>query len=133
MEFQRVNISGGSSFEEVAGYSRIVKADPFVFVSGTTAVTPEGTVYGEGDPYAQAKYIFTKLVKLLEENGVSKEEVVKVNIWATSSSYNMEITKAYSEFFKESRPCCTWIGIKDLNRPTQLVEIEMQALIGAKL
>lgn len=47
MEFQRVNISGGSSFEEVAGYSRIVKADPFVFVSGTTAVTPEGTVYGE--------------------------------------------------------------------------------------
>lgn len=41
MEFQRVNISGGSSFEEVAGYSRIVKADPFVFVSGTTAVTPE--------------------------------------------------------------------------------------------
>ena len=43
MEFQRVNISGGSSFEEVAGYSRIVKADPFVFVSGTTAVTPEGT------------------------------------------------------------------------------------------
>ena len=127
MEFQRVNISGGSSFEEVAGYSRIVKADPFVFVSGTTAVTPEGTVYGEGDPYAQAKYIFTKLVKLLEENGVSKEEVVKVNIWATSSSYNMEITKAYSEFFKESRPCCTWIGIKELNRPTQLVEIEMQA------
>ena len=125
MEFQRVNISGGSSFEEVAGYSRIVKADPFVFVSGTTAVTPEGTVYGEGDPYAQAK--------LLEENGVSKEEVVKVNIWATSSSYNMEITKAYSEFFKESRPCCTWIGIKELNRPTQLVEIEMQALIGAKL
>ena len=48
MEFQRVNISGGSSFEEVAGYSRIVKADPFVFVSGTTAVTPEvctGKVY----------------------------------------------------------------------------------------
>ena len=45
----------------------------------------------------------------------------------------MEITKAYSEFFKESRPCCTWIGIKELNRPTQLVEIEMQALIGAKL
>ncbi|MCI7493817.1 MAG: hypothetical protein MSA74_00215 [Ruminococcus sp.] len=58
---------------------------------------------------------------------------MKVNIWATSSSYNMEITKAYSEFFKESRPCCTWIGIKELNRPTQLVEIEMQALIGAKL
>ena len=89
--------------------------------------------YAQKRHRGRLRYIFTKLVKLLEENGVSKEEVVKVNIWATSSSYNMEITKAYSEFFKESRPCCTWIGIKELNRPTQLVEIEMQALIGAKL
>ena len=133
MDFKRKNIHGGAAFEDVAGYSRIVIAGPFVYVSGTTAVTPEGTVYGEGSPYEQAKYIFTKLVKLLEENGVKKEEVVKVNIYATSSSYNGEITKAYSEFFKESRPCCTWLGIKELNRPTQLVEIEMQAIIGAAL
>jgi enamine deaminase RidA (YjgF/YER057c/UK114 family) len=132
MEFKRENIKGGSAYEDVAGYSRVVKAGPFVYVSGTTSVTPEGTVYGEGDPYEQAKYIFTKLVKLLEDNGVSREEVVKVNIFATSSSYNNEITKAYSEYFKESRPCCTWIGIKELNRPSQLVEIEMQAIIGAK-
>ena len=131
MDFERVNIKGGSAYENVAGYSRIVKAGPFVYVSGTTSVTPEGTVYGEGDPYEQAKYIFNKLVGLLEENGVSREEVVKVNIFATKSSYNNEITRAYSEYFKESRPCCTWIGIKELNRPTQLVEIEMQAIVGA--
>lgn len=80
MDFERVNIKGGSAYENVAGYSRIVKAGPFVYVSGTTSVTPEGTVYGEGDPYEQAKYIFNKLVGLLEENGVSREEVVKVNI-----------------------------------------------------
>ena len=132
MDFERVNIKGGSAYEDVAGYSRIVKAGPFVYVSGTTSVTPEGTVYGEGDPYEQAKYIFNKLVGLLEENGVSREEVVKVNIFATKYSYNNEITRAYSEYFKESRPCCTWIGIKELNRPTQLVEIEMQAIVGAK-
>ena len=133
MDFKRKNIHGGAAFEDVAGYSRVVIAGPFVYVSGTTAVTPEGTVYGEGSPYEQAKYIFEKLVKLLEKNGVKKEEVVKVNIYATSSSYNGEITKAYSEYFKESRPCCTWLGIKELNRPTQLVEIEMQAIIGAAL
>ena len=72
MDFERVNIKGGSAYENVAGYSRIVKAGPFVYVSGTTSVTPEGTVYGEGDPYEQAKYIFNKLVGLLEENGVTK-------------------------------------------------------------
>ena len=132
MEFKRKNIHGGAAYEDVAGYSRIVIVGPFVYVSGTTAVTPEGTVYGEGSPYEQAKYVFTNLVKLLEENGVKKEEVVDVSFYATSSSYNSEITKAYSEFFKEYRPCCTWLGIKELNRPTQLVEIEMQAIIGCK-
>jgi enamine deaminase RidA (YjgF/YER057c/UK114 family) len=132
MEFTRKNIHGGSSFEDVAGYSRIVIAGPFVYVSGTTAVTPEGTVHGEGDAYGQAKYIFTKIAGLLKENGVSKEEVVKVNIYTTDAAENMNITKAYSEFFKDSRPACTWLGIKQLNRPTQLVEIEMQAVIGLK-
>ena len=57
---------------------------------------------------------------------------VPEELLATKSSYNNEITRAYSEYFKESRPCCTWIGIKELNRPTQLVEIEMQAIVGAK-
>ena len=74
MDFERVNIKGGSAYEDVAGYSRIVKAGPFVYVSGTTSVTPEGTVYGEGDPYEQAKYIFNKLVGLLEENGVENPD-----------------------------------------------------------
>lgn len=128
--FKRENIKGGSAYEDFACYSRIVKAGPFVYVSGTTSVTPEGTVYGEGDAYEQAKYIFNKLVTLLEKNGVSREEVVKVNIYTTDTSKNNDITKAYSEYFKESRPACTWTGVPAMNRPTQMVEIEMQALIG---
>ncbi|MDD7409535.1 MAG: Rid family hydrolase [Anaerovoracaceae bacterium] len=128
--YKRENIPGGSAFEDVAGYSRILKAGPFVFVSGTTSVTPEGEVYGEGDAYEQAKYIFNKLVTLLEENGVDRSEVVKVNIYTTDTSKNMDITKAYSEYFKEYRPACTWTGVPAMNRPTQMVEVEMQALMG---
>lgn len=133
MDFERKNIPGGAAFEDVAGYSRIVKAGPFVFAAGTTAVTPEGTVYGEGDAYAQAKYVFDKLVGLLEDNGVSRTDVVKVNIYTVDPGLNGEVTKAYSEYFKESRPVCTWLGIKGLNRPTQLVEIELQAIVGSEL
>lgn len=95
--FKRTNIKGVSAFEDVEGYSRIVKAGPFVFVSGTTSVTPEGSVYGEGDAYEQARYIFNKLVMLLESNGVKREEVVKVNIYTTDTGRNMDITRAYSE------------------------------------
>lgn len=131
--FKRINVHGGAKFEDTAGYARIAIAGPFAYVSGTTAVTPEGTVYGEGDAYAQAKYIFDKLVKLLADNGFTTEEVVKVNIWTTDVSKNMDITKAYSEHFKELRPACSWIGVAALNRPSQIVEIEMQAIKGAKI
>ncbi|MGN0396111.1 MAG: Rid family hydrolase [Coprococcus sp.] len=131
--FERKNIHGGAAFEDVAGYARIAVAGPFAYVSGTTAVTPEGTVYGEGDAYAQARYIFDKLVTLLEKNGITKEEVVKVNIYTTDVTKNMDITKAYSEYFKEYRPACSWLGVAALNRPSQMVEIEMQAIKGAKI
>lgn len=130
MEFKRTNVDGGSAFEKKAGYSRIVIAGPFVYVSGTTAVTPEGTVYGEGDAYAQAHYIFEKLVNMLAENGIKKEEVVKVNIYTIDPALNGPVTDAFSEFFSESKPACTWLGIKGLNRPTQMVEIELQAIKG---
>lgn len=132
-EFKRINVHGGAAYEDFAGYARIAIAGPFAYVSGTTAVTPEGTVYGEGDAYAQAKYIFDKLVGLLQKNGYTCEEVVKVNIWTTDVSKNNDITKAYAEYFKEFRPACSWIGVASLNRPTQLVEIEMQAIKGAKI
>lgn len=130
-DYKRTNVHGGASFEDVAGYARIAIAGPMVYVSGTTAVTPEGTVYGEGDARAQADYIFHKLITLLEENGVSKEEVVKVNIYTTDVTKNGEITEAYSKYFKELRPACTWLGVAALNRPSQMVEIEMQAIKGA--
>lgn len=128
--YKRENIKSGSAYEDIAGYSRIVKAGPLVYVAGTTSVTPEGEVYGGGSAYEQAKYIFNKLVTLLEDNGVSRDEVVKVNIYTTDTKNNDEITKAYAEYFKESRPVCTWTGVPAMNRPAQMVEIEMQALIG---
>ena len=42
----------------------------------------------------------------------------------------MDITKAYSEYFMATRPACSWIGVAALNRPSQIVEIEMIAMKG---
>jgi enamine deaminase RidA (YjgF/YER057c/UK114 family) len=131
MELKRTNYSSGAPLEEKAGYSRIVKAGPFVYVGGTTSVQPDGTVFGIDDPYAQTKYVLEKLIKLLEEAGSKAEEVVRVKIYATDMSHGPEIIKAYSESFKAIKPLCTMVGTSGLNRPTQLVEIELDAIIGA--
>lgn len=131
MELKRTNYSSGAPLEEKAGYSRAVKAGPFIFVGGTTSVQPDGTVFGEGDGYAQTKYILEKMINILEQAGASKEEVVRVKMYVTDMSKTKDYIAAYSEQFKAIKPLCTLVGIAALNRPSQLIEIELDAVIGA--
>lgn len=131
MEMIRKNFSSGAPLEEKAGYSRVVSVGPFIYVGGTTSVQPDGSVYGEGSMYDQCRFIFQKMIKCLEEAGGTKEEVVRVKLYLTDMSLGGDAVKAYSEFFKEIKPLCTAVGINELNRPSQLVEIEMDAVKGA--
>ncbi|MGE4352536.1 MAG: Rid family hydrolase [Oscillospiraceae bacterium] len=132
MELKRTNYSSGAPLEEKVGYSRMVKTGPFVFVGGTTSVQPDGTVYGE-DAYEQTKYVLEKQVKLLETAGAAAADVVKVKVYATDMKFTGDITRAYAEIFHDIRPLCTVVGTPALNRPTQFVEIEMDAVIGCAL
>ncbi len=131
MDFKRENFSSGSPLEEKVGYSRVVKAGPFIFVGGTTSVQADGTVFGEGSMYEQCKFIFEKMIKCLEDAGGKKEEVVRVKMYLTDMSLAKEAIQAYSEFFKEIKPLNTAVGIDTLFRPAQLAEIEMDAIQGA--
>ncbi|AGF58660.1 MULTISPECIES: Rid family hydrolase [Clostridium] len=133
MDLTRINYSSGAPLEEKTGYSRMVKVGPFIYIGGTTAVQPDGTVFSEESAYEQAKYIFEKLVKLLEKAGSKKEEVIRIKGYTTDMKYGAEIARAYSEIFFEVKPLFTMIGTPMLNRPTQLVEIEMDAAIGCKV
>jgi len=131
MKLLRTNYSSGAPLEEIAGYSRMVKVGPFVSIRGTTSVLPDGTVYGEGSPYEQTKYVLEKHMELLKSAGSKKEEVIKVKVYATDMNYVPDIAKAYSEIFLKIKPLFTVVGTTMLNRPTQLVEIEMEAVIGS--
>lgn len=129
MELKRTNYSSGAPLEEKVGYSRMVKAGPFVYIGGTTSVQPDGTVFGD-NAYDQTRYVLLKQIKLLEQAGAAAEDVVKIHVFATDMKYSSDICRAYSELFHDIRPLCTVVGTPALNRPTQLVEIEMEAIIG---
>lgn len=128
MEFERTNYSSGAPLEAKAGYSRMVRVGPFISIGGTTAVQADGTVYGEGSPYEQTKYILNKFIDLLKKVGARAEHVIKVKCYTTDMAYAQEIGKAYSEVFFESKPLFTMVGISMLNRDTQLVEIELDGI-----
>ena len=128
---ERKNFSSGSPLEEVAGYSRMVKIGNQVHIGGTTAVQPDGSVFGT-TAYEQTKYILGRFVELLKQAGAETSDVYKVKAYATDMAMANEIAKAYSEYFKEIRPLFTMVETPKLNRPSQLVEIELEAMIGCK-
>lgn len=128
MELKRTNYSSGAPLEEKVGYSRMVKIGPYIKIGGTTSVQGDGTVYGE-DAYEQTKYVLDKQIKLLEQAGATKEDVFSVFIYTTDITAGGKICEAYSEFFKEVKPLNTMVEITRLNRPTQIVEIEMEAML----
>ncbi len=129
MELKRVNYSSGAPLEEKVGYSRMVKIGPYIKVGGTTSVQADGTVYGE-DAYEQTKYVLEKQIKLVEEAGGKKEDVFSIFIYTTDITQGAKICQAYSELFHDIKPLNTMVEIARLNRPTQFVEIEMEAMIS---
>lgn len=126
---KRINYSSGAPLEESAGYSRMVRVGEHIYIGGTTSIRPDGLVYGD-TPYEQAKYIFTRFIELLHRADAVASDVIKIKAYTTDITYGKEIAKAYSEFFKEVRPLFTMVETPKLNRPSQLVEIELEAVIG---
>ena len=127
----RKNISSGTPWEDIVGYSRAVKIGNHLFVSGTTAVNEKGEVMGS-TPYEQTKFIFQKIEKALKEGGATLNDVVRTRIFTTDISKWEEIGKAHGEFFKSIRPASTMVEVKALIDPQLLVEIEVDAVISSE-
>ena len=130
MTTNRSNYSSGAPLEAKVGYSRMVKVGPMIKIGGTTSVLPDGSVYGIDSPYEQSRYILDKFLALLEEAEAEASDVILVKCYTTDMAYAPEIGKAFSEVFFDVKPLFTMVGTTMLNRPTQLVEIELEAYVG---
>ena len=130
---KRQNFSSGAPLEDKIGYSRAVRIGNMVFVGGTTTTTPEGVVEAEGDAYLQTKIILQKIEQALTKAGAKLSQVYRVRIYVTDISRAQEYMQAYAEFFKEIKPVTILAEVSALARPTHLVEIEAEAMIGSYL
>lgn len=130
MNLERKNYFSGAPMEQIDGYSRMVQKGPFLYCGGTTSVLPDGGVVAEGDSYGQVKYVLEKLIGIVKEAGGLKEDIYSVKIYATPEYDNDKGLKAFEEIFEGIQPLLTCVTIHKLTRPTQLVEIELNAVSG---
>ena len=106
-------------------WSNCLVVNGVAYVAGMTAGG------SEGDEYAQAKVIFTKIRHLLEAAGGSMADVVKVTIFVTDITQREKVWQARREFFTGNFPASTLVQVAALANPSLKVEIEAVAHIGA--
>lgn len=124
----RENIASGGKWEPIVGFSRAVKVNNHIFVSGTTAVDSDGNVVGLNDPYKQTVFIIKKIEDALKKTGNSLKDVVRTRIYTTNMDYWDEIGRAHGEFFSEILPASSIIEVQRLIVEDMLVEIEAECM-----
>eukprot|EP01125_Pyxidicula_operculata_P023041 TRINITY_DN976_c2_g1_i3.p1 TRINITY_DN976_c2_g1~~TRINITY_DN976_c2_g1_i3.p1 ORF type:complete len:126 (-),score=14.29 TRINITY_DN976_c2_g1_i3:83-460(-) len=122
----KVSVHTDKAPKAVGPYSQAIKANGFIFLSGSIGLEPSTGVLVEGLE-AQTHQAFANIKAVLQESGSDLDKVVKVTVFMKNMSDYAAVNAIYATYFKEPYPARSAVEVAALPKAA-LVEIEVVAL-----
>jgi enamine deaminase RidA (YjgF/YER057c/UK114 family) len=126
---KRTNVSSGSPFESIAGFSRAVRVGNIISVAGTAPIAADGSTAAPGSVYGQTQRCLEIIQQAITEAGGSTQNVVRTRLMLTDITRWKEAAKAHGEMFASIKPACTLIEVSGLIEKDWLVEMEANCIL----
>lgn len=125
---ERLRISSGSPYERSIGFSRAIRTENRVIVSGTAPIWNDGTC--DPEPGAQMRRCLQIIQAALAEAGASMADVVRTRTYLVDRVDAEAVAEVHGEFLGDVRPASTMVVVAALLDPRWKVELEAEAVIG---
>jgi 2-iminobutanoate/2-iminopropanoate deaminase len=103
-----------------------------IFLSGTGAEREgDGKIIHEGNFMEQCRYAYSKISKMLQMQGASMNDVVRIVTYATDPRFFQDALKCRAEAFGNVPiPASTFLVVSSLAWPNMAIEIDVTAILA---
>jgi enamine deaminase RidA (YjgF/YER057c/UK114 family) len=113
--------------EKAYGYSHAVKIGNDLKISGAVSMDDKGNLTAAGSMDQQMKNCYSDLEKILKHYGFTFDDVVVENVFTTNMAEFINVSAFRNSIYTKQFPTGTWLEVKGLALPGQLIEIDMEA------
>jgi len=125
----RKNISSGSPYEALIGFSRASRIGNIIAGSGTAPIAADGSTAGAGDVYRQTCRCLEIIEGAIRQAGADRSSIIRTRVMLADISRWEEAGQAHGEFFGSVRPACTFVEVSAFIREDWLVEVEADCFV----
>lgn len=101
----------------------------FVFISGMTSKTADGSVVGAGDIEAQTRQMCENVKAAVEAAGGTMADICRVDVYVTDMRHFDTIHRVRRQYFPDPPPASTMVQVSGFTHPDYLIEMSAIAVI----